>query len=122
MDAAPDRGKAEALAEAEARARASLASADPAKAESAAGFVPRFWRRVAASEVMGRDAATLAGAALSLYRFAERRSDPRPAVRVSNPRLAETGWQCPHTVVEIVNDDMPFLVRSEEHTSELQSP
>ncbi|MFX8786199.1 hypothetical protein ABTM90_20465, partial [Acinetobacter baumannii] len=31
---------------------------------------------------------------------------------VYNPRLAEHGWASTHTVVEIVNDDMPFLVDS----------
>ena len=35
-----------------------------------------------------------------------------PRVRVLNPTLAEHGWQSTHTVVEIVNDDMPFLVDS----------
>ena len=29
-----------------------------------------------------------------------------------NPTVAEHGWQSTHTVVEIVNDDMPFLVDS----------
>ena len=33
-------------------------------------------------------------------------------VRVYNPRLEQHGWQSTHTVVEIVNDDMPFLVDS----------
>ena len=33
-------------------------------------------------------------------------------MRVYNPRLEQHGWQSTHTVVEIVNDDMPFLVDS----------
>src|SRR3712207_5103793 len=33
-------------------------------------------------------------------------------LRVYNPRFEEHGWQSTHTVVEIVNDDMPFLVDS----------
>src|SRR6185295_1985229 len=33
-------------------------------------------------------------------------------VRVFNPTIAEHGWQSTHTVIEIVNDDMPFLVDS----------
>ena len=35
-----------------------------------------------------------------------------PKLRVYNPRLDEHGWQSTHTVIEIVNDDMPFLVDS----------
>ncbi len=33
-------------------------------------------------------------------------------MRVFNPRLDENGWESAHTVVEIVGDDMPFLVDS----------
>src|SRR3712207_5961966 len=33
-------------------------------------------------------------------------------LRVYNPRFEEHGWQTTHTVVEMVNDDMPFLVDS----------
>src|SRR5258708_19653147 len=33
-------------------------------------------------------------------------------VRVYTPKRAEHGWESRHTVVEIVNDDMPFLVDS----------
>ena len=37
----------------------------------------------------------------------------RPAkVRVYNPKVEQHGWQSTHTVIEIVNDDMPFLVDS----------
>jgi len=31
---------------------------------------------------------------------------------VYNPRFEEHGWQTTHTVLEMVNDDMPFLVES----------
>ncbi len=54
----------------------------------------------------------LYGAALGLWRFARARSAGEPRVRVYNPTLEEHGWQSTHTVVEIVNDDMPFLVDS----------
>ena len=33
-------------------------------------------------------------------------------MRVYNPSTASDGWTSPHTIVEIVNDDMPFLVDS----------
>jgi hypothetical protein len=34
------------------------------------------------------------------------------AVRVANPTREHDGWETPHTVVEIVTDDTPFLVDS----------
>ena len=33
-------------------------------------------------------------------------------MRVYNPSFEQDGWQSPHTAVEIVTDDMPFLVDS----------
>lgn len=30
----------------------------------------------------------------------------------SNPQLEEHGWTSPHSIVEVINDDMPFLVDS----------
>ncbi len=33
-------------------------------------------------------------------------------MRLFNPVAAKQGWESPHTVLQIVNDDMPFLVDS----------
>ena len=44
--------------------------------------------------------------------FARRREPGEPNVRVYNPDFEQHGWQSTHTVVEIVTDDMPFLVDS----------
>ena len=33
-------------------------------------------------------------------------------MRVYNPDFEQHGWQSPHTVIEIVTDDMPFIVDS----------
>ncbi len=33
-------------------------------------------------------------------------------VRVFNPTLKSHGYESPHTLLQIVNDDMPFLVDS----------
>ena len=33
-------------------------------------------------------------------------------MRVYNPQFEEHGWQSTHTAVEIVTDDMPFLIDS----------
>ena len=35
-----------------------------------------------------------------------------PKVRIYNPRLEQHGWQSTHTIVEMVTDDMPFLIDS----------
>ena len=47
-----------------------------------------------------------------MWRFAGRRRPGQAKIRVYNPEPAVDGWSSPHTIVEIVNDDMPFLVNS----------
>src|SRR5207237_4637090 len=46
------------------------------------------------------------------WNLARERQPGRPVVHVYTPRFDVDGWQSTHTVVEIVDDDMPFLVDS----------
>jgi glutamate dehydrogenase len=75
-------------------------------------FVRAYYRQVDPGDLAEREAADLYGAALSHWNFARRREPGAPKVRVFNPSVGEHGWQSSHTVIEIVNDDMPFLVDS----------
>ena len=75
-------------------------------------FVVRYYAQVDSEDLEERQAADLYGAALSHWNFAHRREPGSARVRVFNPTLEEHGWQSRHTIVEIVNDDMPFLVDS----------
>jgi glutamate dehydrogenase len=74
-------------------------------------FLEAYYANVDANDMATRAPAMLAGAALSHLKFAQRRRG-RALVRVFNPTLKEHGYTSPHTVVEMVNDDMPFLVDS----------
>jgi glutamate dehydrogenase len=88
-------------------------SALPAEqAEGAQQLVRRLFSTVTIDDVLSTAEEDLVGAALSLWRFAERRGPGESKVRVFNPSSSEEGWAAKHTVVEIVNDDMPFLVSS----------
>ncbi len=74
-------------------------------------FLKAYYANVDAADLAAREPAELAGTALSHLMFARRRR--RSAlVRVFNPTLREHGFTSPHTVIEMVNDDMPFLVDS----------
>ncbi|MEX1007888.1 MAG: NAD-glutamate dehydrogenase [Acidimicrobiia bacterium] len=53
-----------------------------------------------------------AAAARSHLDLAAHRAPGAEVVRVVNATRATEGWQSPHTVVEIVTDDMPFVVDS----------
>jgi len=75
-------------------------------------FVVRYFGQVDPEDLAERAPADLYGAALSHWNFARKRESGRARVRVFNPSIEEHGWQSTHTIVEIVNDDMPFLVDS----------
>jgi glutamate dehydrogenase len=62
--------------------------------------------------VAERDPLDLYGLALGHFNFARERAPGTPKVRAYNPRFEEHGWQSTHTAVEIVTDDMPFLIDS----------
>ena len=77
-----------------------------------AEFVKAYYRGVDEDDLRGRAPAALAAVATDQLRFGSTRRAGRPLVRVFNPTEAEQGWVSTHTVVEVVTDDMPFLVDS----------
>src|SRR5690606_10262216 len=74
-------------------------------------FARKYFGQVDADDLAGFPVADLYGAVLSHWHFVRRKTGSA-RVRVYNPRLEEHGWESTHTVVEIVSDDMPFLVDS----------
>ena len=85
---------------------------DPAEQTTAKRVITEFYEHVPPADVAERSPRNLCGAALSLWRFAERRRPGQAKIRVHNPDPVADGWSSQHTIVEIVNDDMPFLVDS----------
>src|SRR5438046_2986859 len=109
MSADADNGRMQRLDEVLKLVRAKVAPAQRAVVEE---FTARYFQDVEAEDLAERQPADLYGAALSHWNFARKR-DPRSVrIRVFNPTLEEHGCQSTHTIIEIVNDDMPFLVDS----------
>lgn len=54
----------------------------------------------------------LGAMAADAYQFFKERTKNVPKVRVYNPSKKEQGWERQYTVIELLNDDMPFLVDS----------
>ncbi len=81
-------------------------------ADQAARFLSLYYDQVDAEDLAERAPEDLYGAGMSHLAFGRRFVAGRPKLRVYNPRPDEHGWSSPHTVIEIVNDDMPFLVDS----------
>ncbi|MGW2518228.1 NAD-glutamate dehydrogenase [Streptomyces sp. NPDC001617] len=80
--------------------------------ETVLAFLQRYYLHTAPEDLSGRDPVDVFGAALSHYRLAENRPQGTANVRVHTPTVEENGWMCSHSVVEVVTDDMPFLVDS----------
>ncbi|GMQ75713.1 MAG: NAD-glutamate dehydrogenase [Gammaproteobacteria bacterium] len=75
-------------------------------------FVAQYYAGTAYEDLAERDVANLYGAALGHWNFLRTRTPGTPKLRVYNPQLEQHGWQSTHTIVELVTDDMPFLVDS----------
>jgi glutamate dehydrogenase len=77
-----------------------------------AELIETFYARVAPEDIVSTSPEHLYGAPTSLLKAAATRKVDKPIVRAWNPDKKKDGWKTPHTVVEVINDDMPFLVDS----------
>ena len=75
-------------------------------------FVRQYYQWVPAEDLADRNPLDLYGAAVAHYNLAQQRAPGEAKVRVYNPDFEQHGWQSPHTLIEIVSDDMPFIVDS----------
>jgi glutamate dehydrogenase len=75
-------------------------------------FVRQYYAGTAVEDLEDSEVMDLYGAALAHWNYARQRKPGEPKVRVYNPKVEEHGWQSTHTIVELVTDDMPFLVDS----------
>ncbi|MCZ6847526.1 MAG: NAD-glutamate dehydrogenase, partial [Alphaproteobacteria bacterium] len=75
-------------------------------------FLSQYYRHVPPHDLVEHSPDTLFGAALAHWKLGTTRIPGKPSVRVYNPSMKTDGWRADHTVVEIVTDDMPFLVDS----------
>ncbi len=86
--------------------------AGKARQEDASAFASAFYYRMTADELPLHSPAGWAALANDFLDFARTRKPGKPEVRLFNSNMKEHGWESPHTVLQIVNDDMPFLVDS----------
>ena len=109
MSRKSDDERAERIEEVAALARDRLAADDAERLET---FIRRYFAHAPAEDLLGANVLDLYGAALAHLNLARSRSDPEPTIRVYTPQFDEDGWQSTHTIVEVVELDMPFLVDS----------
>ncbi|RQQ51188.1 NAD-glutamate dehydrogenase [Burkholderia stagnalis] len=75
-------------------------------------FLRHYYDFADADDLQSRGIADLYGAAMAHWQTAQKFVPGSERLRVYNPILEQHGWHSDHTVIEIVNDDMPFLVDS----------
>ena len=85
---------------------------DEHEADEAEKFARQYYRWVSPDDLAARSELDLYGAALAHFNHARDRPPGEAKVRVYNPQFEVNGWQSTHTAVEIVTDDMPFLIDS----------
>src|SRR6478735_9779994 len=83
-----------------------------ARAAEADAFARAFYARMTRDEYVEHGAEGWAALAAGMLEFAGTRKRDKANVRLFNATLKDNGWESPHTVLQIVNDDMPFLVDS----------
>jgi glutamate dehydrogenase len=91
----------------------SVASKVPAaQRDGAKAFAAKYCNDIDADEFLTRDASAWSALALSHLAFGQEFQSGAPKMRIYNPKRAENGWEGACTVIEFINDDMPFLVDS----------
>ncbi len=108
-NAGKNAGRSALLREVAAAMARHLPTASPPQLEL---FLDHYASGLATEALCARSADELAGAVLSLWSFTQERPAGRAKIRVFNPQGNGNGWGSAAAIVEIVNDDMRFLVES----------
>src|SRR5438874_2597216 len=82
---------------------------DGAQAPILETFVRMYYGDAAPEDLAGLD---LYGAALAHWHLLQRRTPGDVKVHAYTPTAEEHGWRSTHSVIDIVSDDMPFIVDS----------
>ncbi len=75
-------------------------------------FLQQYVENVPVEDLHGRSEELMARAAIDHLDFGAKRRKGQALLRIFNPTEAEHGYSSKYTFVEMVNDDMPFLVDS----------
>ena len=91
-----------------ARPKSSLLKSRP----KISSYLRRYFEFVPHEDMQGRSPKIMGQAALAHLEFAKMRKPGQAKLRIFNPNKADHGYQSAFTVIEMVNDNMPFLLDS----------
>lgn len=75
-------------------------------------FAEQYFARAEPEDLTTSPLEDIYAALLSHWHLLQQRHPNEPLIKIFNPAYETHGWQSPHTVVQMVVDDMPFLVDS----------
>ena len=75
-------------------------------------YLRRYFADVPGEDMEGKSPKIMGQAAISHLEFARIRKPGEAKLRIFNPSQKEHGYDSRYTIIEMVNDDMPFLVDS----------
>ncbi|EKE87028.1 NAD-glutamate dehydrogenase [Idiomarina xiamenensis] len=76
-------------------------------------FAHRLYRNISSDDLVHRTDSDMYGAILSLWHsFNDYKPGNKALIKVYNPEVGRHGWESPHTIIEIIQSDMPFMVDS----------
>ncbi|MCH7937340.1 MAG: NAD-glutamate dehydrogenase, partial [Proteobacteria bacterium] len=109
MPSAAERQKANLLKKAARESRKRLGK----NAQSRFGrFLDAYYANVPPQDIGESEPVTLFRLSHGHWKLGAARAKGKPLIRVFNPDPRKDGWKSGRTIIEIVNDDMPFLVDS----------
>jgi glutamate dehydrogenase len=77
-----------------------------------AQFTQLLYGNISSLDLEHRNESDMYGAALSLWSSLNEHKDEAAVIHVFNPSVSKNGWKSSHTIIEIIIQDMPFLVDS----------
>jgi glutamate dehydrogenase len=75
-------------------------------------FAHLLYGNMSSLDIAHRNDSDMYGAALSLWSSLNEHKDDAPVIHVFNPSVSKNGWKSSHTIIEVIIQDMPFLVDS----------
>ncbi len=82
------------------------------QAKFCAEFAMQLYGTVAMEDLSAWEIDDLYGAVVNFWSLINERAPHETKIRIYNPDFERHGWQTTHTVIEVISDDMPFLVDS----------
>ena len=75
-------------------------------------FATLLYKNMSSHDLSDRNDSDMYGATLSLWSSLNEHTDIEPVIHVFNPSVSKNGWKSSHTIIEVIINDMPFLVDS----------